>query len=216
LFAAAPDAYTCRFQDGGATMRKILLSAAIGASLVVLGGAASAQNIRGTITAVDGDKLSIDTREGTKTTLDIPAAMPVTAILPAKLTDIKPGGLIGSAAMPQPDGSYKALEVQVFPEFMKTVRQGQFAWDAAPKSSMINAGVGDVVGTKDRTVTMKLQDKEIKLVVPEDAPIITYAPGDHAMLKPGQHIIAATAKDDKGVVTVQRIAVGKDGLVPPM
>jgi hypothetical protein len=197
-------------------MRNILLSTAIAASLLLVGSVASAQNIRGKITAVDGDKLSLDTREGEKTSVVIPAAMPVTAILPAKLTDIKPGGLIGSAAMPQPDGSFKALEVQIFPESMRNVRQGQFAWDAQPKSSMINAGVGDVVGTSDRTVTMKLQDKEIKLVVPADAPIITYAPGDHAMLKPGQHVIVATTKDDKGVVTVQRIAVGKDGLVPPM
>jgi hypothetical protein len=197
-------------------MQKILLSSAIGASLLLIGGAASAQNLRGTITAVDGEKLAIDERGGEKVSVVIPAAMPVTAILPAKITDIKPGGLIGSAAMPQPDGTFKALEVQIFPEFMKGVRQGQFAWDLKPQSAMINAGVGDVVGTKDRTVTMKLADKEVKLVVPDDVPIITYEPGDHAMLKPGAHVLVATTKDDKGAVTVQRIAVGKDGLVPPM
>ncbi|MDB5409835.1 MAG: rane protein [Rhodospirillales bacterium] len=197
-------------------MRNVLLSSAIGASLLLIAGAAAAQNIRGTIATVDGDTLAIDERGGDKVSVVVPAAMPVTAIVPAKLTDIKPGSIIGSAAMPQPDGSFKALEVQIFPESLRSVRQGQFPYDLKPQSAMINAGVGDVVGTADRTVTMKLQDKEIKLLVPADAPIITYEPGDHAMLKPGAHVIVATTKDDQGATKVQRIAVGKDGLVPPM
>jgi hypothetical protein len=197
-------------------MRNTSISMAIGASLLLVGGAASAQNIRGTITAVDGETLAIDTRGGEKTSVVIPAAMPVTAILPATMTDIKPGNLIGTAAMPQADGSFVALEVQVFPQSMQGVRQGHFPYDLKPQSAMINAPVGEIIGTTDRTVTMKLQDKEIKLLVPADAPIITYEPGDRAMLKPGAHVIVATMKDDQGATKVQRIAVGKDGLVPPM
>jgi hypothetical protein len=197
-------------------MRNALLSSAVGAALLLIGGAAAAQNIRGTITAVDGETLAIETRGGEKATVVIPAAMPVTTILPAKMADIKPGNVIGTAAMPQPDGSFVALEVQVFPQSMQGVRQGQFPYDLKPQSAMINASVGEIIGTSDRTVTMKLQDKEIKLTVPADVPIITYEPGDRAMLKPGAHVIVAMTKDEQGATKVQRIAVGKDGLVPPM
>jgi hypothetical protein len=40
------------------------------------------------------------------------------------MADIKEGTFLGSAAMPQPDGSQKALEVLIFPEQMRGTGEG--------------------------------------------------------------------------------------------
>ena len=40
------------------------------------------------------------------------------------MADIKEGTFLGSAAMPQPDGSQKALEVHIFPEQMRGTGEG--------------------------------------------------------------------------------------------
>ena len=53
-------------------------------------------------------------------------------------------------------------------------------------------------------------------VVSLDAPVVMFAPGDQAMLVPGAHVIVQTQAATGGVLTAERVTVGKDGLVPPM
>jgi len=54
------------------------------------------------------------------------------------MADIKDGAFIGSGAMPQPDGSQKAIEVHIFPEQMRGTGEGFRPWDGAPNSTMTN------------------------------------------------------------------------------
>jgi hypothetical protein len=60
------------------------------------------------------------------------------------------------------------------------------------------------------------KDGEKRVVVPEKAPIITYAPATAAMLTPGAHVIITATRQPDGSPVAQRVGVGKDGLVPPM
>ncbi len=174
------------------------------------------QRIRGTIDAVAGSVLTVTARGGATSTITLADDASVRAIAPASISDIKPGTYIGSAAMPQDDGSLRALEVQVFPENMRGVGEGQHPFDLKPGSTMTNATAGDVQGTDGRTVTLRYQGVETKLVVPPDVPVITYEPGDRAMLTKGAHVIVSVTKAADGSLTSKAIQVGKDGLVPPM
>ncbi len=81
---------------------------------------------------------------------------------------------------------------------------------------MTNATVTQVVGTGDKTLTVRYKGGEKTVLVPDNVPVITYAPGDRAMLAPGAHVIVSAMKDAQGDLTAQRVSVGKDGLVPPM
>src|SRR5687767_13982050 len=72
--------------------------------------------IRGTIVRVDATTLVVQDRGGEVVNLARPADMTVSEVYLHKLSDIKRGSFIGTAAMPQADGSQKALEVVVFPE----------------------------------------------------------------------------------------------------
>jgi hypothetical protein len=47
-------------------------------------------------------------------------------------------------------------------------------------------------------------------------PIVTFAPGDRALLQPGAHVFISAQQQADGTVTAGGALVGKDGLVPPM
>ena len=75
----------------------------------------------------------------------------------------------------------------------------------------------DCDGVDGQTLTLKYKDGEKKIIVPPDAPIVAFAPGDKGDLKPGVKIfIVAAKKQADGSLQAPRINYGKDGLTPPM
>jgi len=197
---------------------RILFAAALGCCVAVaaLAQTATPVRVRGTIDAADAKTMAVTSREGQKVVLAIAPDIGVTAIIAANITDIKPGSYIGTAAMPQADGTLRAFEIQVFPESMRGIGEGNHPWDLEPQSTMTNGTVGDVVVTQGRTLTLRYKDGVKTVVVPDKAPIITYAPATPAMLVPGAHVIITAARQPDGSLVAQRVGVGKDGLVPPM
>ena len=67
-----------------------------------------------------------------------------------------------------------------------------------------------------QTLVVKYKDGEKKVLVPPQTPIVSYAKGDRAEIKPGAQVIvmAATKKPD-GSLEANRINVGR-GVTPPM
>ncbi len=201
-------------------MTKRLLGA-MGLALVLAISAANAQDtvrVRGTIERVDGPIYVVKSRDGSELKITLAENAGVTAVIKAALADVKPGAFVGIASMPQADGGQRALEVLIFPEAMRGTGEGHYAWDLRPQSMMTNANVEQTVtGVDGPTLTLKYKDGEKKIVVPPDAPIVAFAPGDKAELKPGAKIfIAAAKKQPDGSLQAARIAYGKDGLTPPM
>ena len=189
---------------------------------VALVAVASAQQqtvrVRGTIDAVDGQTMNVTARDGTKLAIKLADNVTVAGIVKASMSDIKVGGYVGAAGMPQEDGSQRALEVLIFPEAMRGTAEGFLPWDLRPNSTMTNATVAEVVAKVDNyTMRLKYKDGEKTVVVPSDAPIVTYLPGDKSELKPGAKIfIAGAAKQPDGSLVAARIGVGREGLTPPM
>ena len=176
------------------------------------------QRIRGDVAALDGLNLQVKSRAGESLAVKLAENYVVTAVVKTDVSAIKPGTFVGIASMPQPDGTQSALEVLLFPESMRGTGEGHYPWDLKPGSMMTNATVADAVAISSggRRMTLKYKDGEKTIVVPDDAPIVTFEPGDKAMLVPGAHIIVTAAKQPDGSLTAARVAVGKSGLVPPM
>jgi hypothetical protein len=177
------------------------------------------QRIRGDVVALDGVHLQVRSRSGETFAVTLTDTYVVSAVVKVDLAAIKPGAFVGAASMPQADGTLTALEVLVFPEAMRGTGEGHYAWDLKPGSMMTNAtvtNVGTVTQASGRLVTLKYKDGEKTIVVPEDAPVVTFEPGDRAMLVPGAHILLTAARQPDGSLTAARVAVGKNGLVPPM
>jgi hypothetical protein len=172
--------------------------------------------LRGTIEKVDGNTLAVKSRDGAELTLTLTGNAQVVSVVKATLADIKEGSFIGSGAMPQADGSQKALEVHIFAESQRGTGEGHRPWDGAPNSTMTNGTAGAAVtGVDGPTITVKYKDGEKKIVVGPGVPIVRYEIGNASELKPGAAItvVAATKKPD-GTFEAARINVGRDGVVP--
>jgi hypothetical protein len=192
----------------------------IAAALLAVMGATSApaqqtMRVRGTIEKVDGDKVIVKADKGAEMTLTLTADAKVVGVAKARLAEIKSGDFVGSAAMPQADGSQKALEVHIFAESMRGTGEGHRPF-TIPGSTMTNGTVGDMVtATSGNTLTVKYKDGEKKIVVGPDVPIVRYVVTDRSELKPGAHIVALNAvKKPDGSIAAPRINFGRDGLVP--
>jgi hypothetical protein len=173
--------------------------------------------IRGTIERADGPLLTVKARDGSDVQLRVPDNVSVSGIERITLGDIKPGTFIGVAAMPQADGSQKALSVHLFPESMRGTGEGFRPWDLRPNSTMTNATVDQRVTANDgEHLTVKYKGGEKTVVVTPETPIVTYAPGNVSELVPGAKIIAFVNRKGDGSLEAPRIGVGRNGLAPPM
>jgi hypothetical protein len=200
----------------GVDMRRVLLAVS---TLALLASPASAQpaptqRVMGTISGVEGSAILVKTRDG-EAKVNLTGNVAVFGVVKATLADLKPGAFVGVGAMPQPDGSQKALRVMIFAETQRGTGEGHRPW-VQPGSTMTNATVDTTVGSVDgQVLTVKYKDGEKKIVVPPGLPIQQYVVGDRSELKPGAAIliVAATKKPD-GTLEANRVNVGRDGLVP--
>ena len=132
------------------------------------------------------------------------------------LADLKPGAFIGVGAMPQPDGSQRAIQVTVFAESQRGTGEGFRPWDRMPNSTMTNATVAETVGSVDGPMlTVKYKDGEKKIVVPPDATILAYSAGERSDLKVGARVAILRVKQKlNGALEADRINVGRGDVVP--
>lgn len=193
------------------------------AGAVLFGAPASAQRpptlrVRGAIESVDGSMLTVKSRDGTDVKVHLADKVGVIEIAKSSLSDVKQGSYIGVTAMPQADGSQKAIAVHIFAESQRGTNEGFSNWDLRPNSTMTNATVAQTVtGVDGQNLTVKYKDGEKKVVVSPDTPIVAFVSADKSELKPGAQIIifGATKKED-GTLEASRIGVGLNGITPPM
>ena len=182
-------------------------------ALVLVSSLAIAQaptRVRGTITGLDGDVLSVKSRDGSDVKVHLLSDAGVAIAKNTTLAELK-GKPVGVTAMSK-DGKMIAVEVHALPP---TVPQGHTPWDLQPGSTMTNAtleGIASASGGNEITMTYK--DGQQKIVVPPGTPIVMFVPGSRADLKPGEFIFT-TARNEGGKLVTQRISVSKDGVKPP-
>ncbi len=179
--------------------------------------AAPTQRIRGDVIAVDGQALKVRSRTGEAVDVKLADNYTVTAVVRIGMDRIVPGAFVGIASLPQTDGTQRSLEVLVFPESRRGSGEGHYPSDLQPGSMMTNATVGEVAKVdQGQRLTLKYKDGEKVVIVPPGTPVVTFEPGDRAMLVPGAHVMFGAAKQPDGTFTAAGVNVGKDGLVPPM
>ena len=205
------------------TMR-ILTAAAFASAIAVTAVSAQqpqTQRVRGTIEKVDGNTLLIKSPTGAPVTLTLTGNALVVGVVKATVADIKEGSYIGSGALPQPDGTQKAVEVHIFAESQRGTGDGHRPnWDGSPYGAgigtMTNGAAGQAVSSVDGPViTVKYKDGEKKVIVGPNTPIVRYEVGDKSELKPGAAVsVAAATKKPDGTFETARINVGRNGVVP--
>ncbi|MGH6788893.1 MAG: hypothetical protein ACRECC_04340 [Pseudolabrys sp.] len=197
----------------------------IGAAAIVLFCAIAAaaaqpaptQRISGTVESAKGNTIVVRPHAGSGTfEINLTDKAAVIDVSKGTLADVKPGAFIGVGAMPQADGSQRAIQVTVFAESQRGTGEGFRPWDARPNSTMTNATVSETVESVDGQVVMvKYKGGEKKIIVPPDATILAYSVGDKSELKPGVNVAILRAKKTaNGALEADRVNVGRGGVVP--
>jgi hypothetical protein len=172
--------------------------------------------VAGTLESFDGHVLAIKSPKLGAVKVTLTGDATVFGVSKATIADVKPGAYIGVGAMPQPDGSQRAIQVTVFAPVQRGLGEGFRPWSARPNSTMTNGAVEQTVaGIDGRVVMVKYKGGEQKIVVPPDAVILAYMVGDKSELKPGAHVaIVRALKKPDGSLEASRINVGRGEVVP--
>jgi hypothetical protein len=199
-------------------VRITIVGTALAAVLTVLSASAQqaqTQRVMGKIEGVDGRTLVVKTKDG-GVKVNVTDDVKVFGVVKATIADIKQGSFIGVGAMPQPDGSQKAIRVMIFLDSQRgIIRDGHRPWNQ-PGSTMTNATVDTTVaGVDGQVLTVKYKDGEKKIIIPPGLAIQQYVVGDKSELKPGANIlITAAAKKPDGSLETGRVNVGRGDVVP--
>jgi len=187
---------------------------AVGLWIAAAAEAQTTTRLRGTITAIDGNTMSVKSREGNDVKVQLPDTVSVAVAKAIRFEDIKQGDYVGATTTTKPDGTLSAVEVHYLPP---TVPEGQGPWDLQPGSTMTNAKVSSIVAAADKhELTLQYKDGTAKIHVPENAPIVRAVPGSRSDLRAGEYVFAAVQTGPDGTMTAPRVQVSKDGVRPPM
>ena len=205
--------------------RQFQALSAIAAVAVLVMSSALAQKpqtqvVKGKVAAVEGSTIVIDQAKGAgqaKVKLNDKAM--IMTVGRASLAEIKPGAFVGVGAMPQADGSQKAIRVMIFPEVQRGTGEGHYPWTtpgSVPNSTMTNATVETTVAAVDgQVLTVKYKGGEQKIVIGKDAQIVSNVPGSAADLKAGAAItVPAAQRNDDGTFQTSRVNIGRGDFVP--
>jgi hypothetical protein len=173
--------------------------------------------VRGTVEKFDKLVMTVKSPDGGTVNVKLAENYTVIGVARAKLGDIGAGKFIGTATLGERNGGLVALEVHIFPEAMRGVGEGHYAWDLKPESKMTNGNVADVKSVgKDRMLTVQYKGGEQKVLVPSKARIVVFGPADRKELKKGSRIFCVAQRAPDGSLSAARVNVGLKGLTPPM
>lgn len=178
--------------------------------------------IRGVVQALDGDTLTVSTDHGA-VRLMLGKNTGVDGVEKRTMADIGDGAFIGTTAVKDAKGRWRATEVHIFPDAMRGAGEGHYAWDL-PGSTMTNAAVtGTARSRGGRMLELKYTKGgkqnaggEIRVRVTRATKIVALVPGDRALLVPGAHVFALAVPGENGTANAVAIIAETHGVKPPM
>ena len=193
-----------------------ILLASLAATALAPAQAQTLLRVRGIIGAIDGNMLSVTSREGKDLRMEIAPDAAFSYMKKLSLDNVKPGTPLGTSAVAGPDGKIVALELHLFPVGRPVPAEGHRPWDLAPNSTMTNGMVTAMVEAgNSRELTLSYKDGAQRVVVPADTPIVTAQAGDRTLLVVGEYAFIFVNVAADGKMTATRLQVGKDGVRPP-
>ncbi len=195
---------------------KTLSMALLTAAALIASSTAFAQanvRVRGTISELKGDVLSVKSRDGRNIELHLAPDAQVVVPKKASAADFKPGSSIGVTSVKGPDGRLVAKRIHALgPQ----VPQMNGPWDSIPNSTMTNANLESSTQVSGgNEITLKYKGGEQKILVTPETEYYTFAPGTRADLKPGEAIFTGARVEGDGKFVTSRVVVGKGGVKPP-
>jgi hypothetical protein len=182
--------------------------------------------VRGTLEAVQGNELTVKTREGETLDATLKDDSRVMVVQPASLDDIKQGDYVGLTSI-DAGGKRVAIEAHIFADDLRGTAEGHVPWDLIKEpNTMTNATVAEVEEVADQR-ELKVNYKQGQgeqategsqtIYVPEDLAVVKMekAP-DRSVLAPGEDAFLVVRDEADGSRSVLAVVVGENGASPPM
>jgi hypothetical protein len=201
---------------------QVSVVALLAATFMLSSVAAHAQNVRvrGTIEKLDGNVLTVKSRDGAELKLTLKDDARIAGVVKAALADVKPDSNVAITSRPRPDGTLEAYELRIAPVGQPFNSFHSDNWDLMPNSKMTNGALQtSIAGVDGQVLTVKYKvqgkpDEEKQLIVTPKTIIATTVAGTKADLKPGLKVfVAAAPKLPDGSLDVGAIQVEKE--IPP-
>jgi hypothetical protein len=190
--------------------------------LTTAGAAAAADanpvRVRGEVASVEGRRLTVQTRDGGTTRLELSPGAKILGMAPIQADAVGEDASVGAAAVKQPDGRMKALLVVVHPGGIGGPGEGYLTWDLTSDSTMVQGEVREATdGPDGRVLQIYYTQAGNTVVVPPGTPVIRLEPRDASLLKKGASVFVPNAEKGPGdTLSAELVAVGEDGFEPPM
>ncbi len=201
---------------------QVSVVAALAATFALGSVSAQTQNVRvrGTIENLDGNVLTVKSRDGAELKLKLKDDARIAGVVKAALADVKPDSNVAITSRPRPDGTLEAYELRIAPAGQPFNSFHSDNWDLMPNSKMTNGALQtSITGVDGQVLTVKYKvqgkpDEEKQLLVTPKTIIATTVPVTKADLKPGLKVfVAAAPKLPDGSLDVGAIQVEKE--IPP-
>jgi hypothetical protein len=203
------------------TKLRVLAVAGVVAAFAATTAQAQNVRVRGAIESVDGNTVTVKSRDGASLKLVLKDNATVRGVVKASLADVKAATNVAITSRPRADGTLEAVELRIFPAGLP-FNSFHGDWDLTPGSPtfMTNgAAQTSVAGVDGQVLTVEYKippDKTDvkKITVTPKTIIATTVAGSKADLKPGLKVFVAGApKLPDGSLDVANIQVEKE--IPP-
>ena len=195
--------------------------------------APASTRVRGVVQSVEANSLALQTYDGQPVNVPLDGNTKFAWVVASNLASLKSGDFVGTATT-GPDDALRAVELVIFPEAMRGTGEGHYGWDVPgvvaggggnassgmtngtvqPQSGMTNGTVTGGVGKPgETTLTIGYKGGTAKVLVPPETPIVRFEPTTRSVLAKGQKLFVVKTPDAPGA---KFVAIGKDGVTPPM
>ena len=201
----------------------------------VVDAAGSTVRVRGTVLSVTDGAMTVQTYDGRTVAVPVAATTRFVWVVSSSLSTLRDGDFVGTATT-GPKTALRALELVIFPESMRGAGEGHYPWDvpgvvasrgggSVASSAMTNGTVesqnamtnGTVASSEassgGRSLTIVYEGGTANVAIPEGTPIVRFEPTERPSLAVGQKVYAVIPK---GTTSAGFVAMGKDGVTPPM
>lgn len=196
------------------------------AGLAWLAFAAGAQagdpyHIRGKLVSIDGQTLTVDTREGDTKTVVLNDGAGLFIVGAADIGDIKAGQFVGITSVMKGD-ERTAIELHIFAPELYGTAEGHYAWDLLDEPNMMtNAAVGwieDVDGGRKLRARYTNKDKTDgaqTITVANDATIVSLGVTTVDKFMVGLSVWVMAIDNEDGSIGSPAAAIGTAEIDPP-
>ena len=178
-------------------------------------------HIRGKLAAIDGQTLTVDTREGDTKTIVLNDGAGLFIVGLADIADIKAGQFVGITSVMKGD-ERTAIELHIFAPELYGLAEGHYAWDLIEEPNMMtNAAVGwidDVEGGRKlraRYTNADKTDGAQTIIVANDATIVSLGVTTADKFKVGLGVWVMAIDNEDGSIGSPAAAIGTADVEPP-